>query len=144
MDPNAVSVLRRFLVTAGEVWDITQASIFNITVTVDWNNNAQFTIEFPWFWGEQSPNSDALECCRMGDGEPVESLCVRRACSRTMQLCVIAYYCSSLSRAWVTDPVMSLLHPIVVRCTWSAWTTACLCRSEDSTHPRHGHPLMST
>jgi hypothetical protein len=79
MDPNAVSVLRRFLVTAGVVWDITQASFFNITVTVDWNNNAQFTIEFPWFWGEQSPNSDA----------PYVS--VRRACRVRCAWCV----CSS-------------------------------------------------
>jgi len=74
MDPNAVSILRRFLVTAGVVWDITQASFFNITVTVDPNNNAQFTIEFPWFWGEQSPSSDApyVYMVGMDYGMPVQ------------------------------------------------------------------------
>lgn len=51
MDPNAVNVLREFLMTSAVVYSTMEASAFNITVSIDRNMNALFTIEFPRYWG---------------------------------------------------------------------------------------------
>ncbi len=51
MDPNAVNVLREFLMTSAVVYSTMEASAFNITISIDRNMNALFTIEFPRYWG---------------------------------------------------------------------------------------------
>ncbi len=66
MDPNAVSVLREFLVNSYVVYSMMEAYMFNITVNVDTTMVATFVIEFPMHWGSRRPSTELPQVWGMG------------------------------------------------------------------------------
>ena len=64
MDPNAVTVLREFLVNS--YYSMMEADMFNITVNVDTTMVATFVIEFPMHWGRRSLRTELPQVWGMG------------------------------------------------------------------------------
>jgi hypothetical protein len=66
MDPNAVTVLREFLVNSHVAYSMMEAYMFNITVNVDTTMVAFFVIEFPMHWGRRSLSTELPQVWGMG------------------------------------------------------------------------------